>query len=604
MRSGVIRRYSYDLHGWLTRSTIQVPIYVTKNTISSSKAASYYKALPQSTEQGQLFPITPTIQDAVITFTDSLLYTNGAYPRYNGVVSSRIHTNGGRYNYRYDDFDRLESAEYIASSNADSAEDFSTDYSYDAMGNITRILRQGIIDYDGATEEFGVLDALELTYDGNHVESVYQQGEGKMYYGRTGYGVGNEATEEEYKWSKAGNLYSDTSRSIAGISYNRNAQPLSITKSNGSSVAYSYSSDGECLSATSTVVLTIGKVKRKLTGVRRRYVEDFVFENDTLKYSYFAGGYFDENGAVRYIHKDHQGSTIMVTDSVDGICQQIGYYPYGEPWREPTGQPRLFSGKEREKMMSLRDYDFTARRYNSAICQWTTPDQYASKFAYTSPTVYCASNPIKFVDPDGKEITLSKGLKLFSKIVVMVNLQMLTNDILSLKKDNNGLEKVCIVKTFDGGKEYGTKLIRDLISSPRRVEIDYRNSKKINVKGCDKDTNYAYPTKKYRSGGSDVRINFSNKIDITVLTFDTKNQTTQWERRPAFIGMAHELIHAIHMMDGKYYMSKKDSGYSADEFNVEEENSTIGLYFSNGYPTENDIRAEHQLHNRIAYLYE
>jgi hypothetical protein len=37
---------------------------------------------------------------------------------------------------------------------------------------------------------------------------------------------------------------------------------------------------------------------------------------------------------------------------------------------------------------------------------------------------------------------------------------------------------------------------------------------------------------------------------------------------------------------------------------VEEENSTIGLYFSNGYPTENDIRAEHQLHNRIAYLYE
>ena len=33
------------------------------------------------------------------------------------------------------------------------------------------------------------------------------------------------------------------------------------------------------------------------------------------------------------------------------VEQHTGYYPYGEPWREPAGQPYLFGGKERRQRL-------------------------------------------------------------------------------------------------------------------------------------------------------------------------------------------------------------------------------------------------------------
>ena len=50
----------------------------------------------------------------------------------------------------------------------------------------------------------------------------------------------------------------------------------------------------------------------------------------------------------------------MGTDASGTLEQHTGYYPYGEPWREPTGQPYLYGGKERMRDGALNDYDFTA----------------------------------------------------------------------------------------------------------------------------------------------------------------------------------------------------------------------------------------------------
>jgi RHS repeat-associated protein len=319
---------------------------------------------------------------------------------------------GGRYDYKFDKFDRLTAAEYTAGESASADEDFSTAYEYDAVANPISIRRYGVINNDGDKETFGLIDNLTLSYSGNHVKSVTQRGEGVQFYGRVGYGVGeteDEAVTYSYGWNANGSLTSDESRSISSITYNHLGQPLVMTFADGTQLSYIYNSGGQHVRSDRYIVASIGKngrIIRKLAS-KRHYVDEFVFDGDTLTYSNFSGGYFDRDHKVHYIHSDYQGSTIMVTDSVGNIEQHTAYYPYGEPQREPTGQPWLFSGKERERTASLRDYDFSARRYFAPICSWLAPDRRATQYTDISPFAYCASNPIRYIDPTGNELQLS-----------------------------------------------------------------------------------------------------------------------------------------------------------------------------------------------------
>lgn len=56
----------------------------------------------------------------------------------------------------------------------------------------------------------------------------------------------------------------------------------------------------------------------------------------------------------------------MDIDADSSVVHEAHYYPYGEPWSQPMGQPWLFGGKEREQRHHLGDSDFGARTYNAA----------------------------------------------------------------------------------------------------------------------------------------------------------------------------------------------------------------------------------------------
>ena len=45
--------------------------------------------------------------------------------------------------------------------------------------------------------------------------------------------------------------------------------------------------------------------------------------------------------------------------------------------------------------------------YTSAQAIWLSPDPLLDKYPYISPYAYCNWNPIKYIDPDGKEITIT-----------------------------------------------------------------------------------------------------------------------------------------------------------------------------------------------------
>jgi RHS repeat-associated protein len=64
-----------------------------------------------------------------------------------------------------------------------------------------------------------------------------------------------------------------------------------------------------------------------------------------------------------------------------------------------------FTGKERD-VESGYDY-FGARYHDARIGRWLSVDQVAASYPGLTPFCYCADNPFRFVDSDGREIKLA-----------------------------------------------------------------------------------------------------------------------------------------------------------------------------------------------------
>ncbi len=110
---------------------------------------------------------------------------------------------------------------------------------------------------------------------------------------------------------------------------------------------------------------------------------------------------------VYFYHPDHLGSTSLVTNSYGGITQNISYIPYGEVFVEETSggwqSPYYFNAKELDEETGL--YYYGARYLDPAGTRWLSADPMLEKYVGMSPYNYCAGNPVKLVDEDGREFT-------------------------------------------------------------------------------------------------------------------------------------------------------------------------------------------------------
>ncbi len=105
-------------------------------------------------------------------------------------------------------------------------------------------------------------------------------------------------------------------------------------------------------------------------------------------------------------HPDHLGSTSYVTDADGNIAQHVEYIPYGEVFVEERNNSfstnYLFNAKELDNETGL--YYYGARYLDPTGAMWLSVDPLFEKYAGMSPYNYCAGNPVKLVDPDGREI--------------------------------------------------------------------------------------------------------------------------------------------------------------------------------------------------------
>jgi RHS repeat-associated protein len=113
-----------------------------------------------------------------------------------------------------------------------------------------------------------------------------------------------------------------------------------------------------------------------------------------------------------FYHSDHLGSSSYITDKGGNVTQTFAYLPYGEQWVDVSYQNPAFattykfSGKEKDEETGF-GY-FGARYYYDYLSIWLSTDPHADKYPSLSPYVYCANNPIKFIDPNGMDIDPSK----------------------------------------------------------------------------------------------------------------------------------------------------------------------------------------------------
>ncbi|MDE5875183.1 MAG: hypothetical protein K2H15_06005, partial [Muribaculaceae bacterium] len=136
------------------------------------------------------------------------------------------------------------------------------------------------------------------------------------------------------------------------------------------------------------------KMIRKYTGDGR------VIDSGVEKYALYPGGFMQDSTYYWYV-KDYQGNNVAVMDGSKNLIQEANYYPYGEPWREPDGQPWLYGGNERLRLDGINEYDFNARRYNSAEGCFSQLDPLCEKYPWLSPYAYCGGDPMNLSDPTG-----------------------------------------------------------------------------------------------------------------------------------------------------------------------------------------------------------
>ena len=110
---------------------------------------------------------------------------------------------------------------------------------------------------------------------------------------------------------------------------------------------------------------------------------------------------------VYFYHSDHLGSASWITDVNGKPVQHLQYLPFGEPYvnQHPYGYSErfTFTGKERDEETG---YGYFGARYmdHELMTMWLSVDPMADKYPGISPYNYCMWNPVKLVDPDGRDV--------------------------------------------------------------------------------------------------------------------------------------------------------------------------------------------------------
>ena len=339
--------------------------------------------------------------------SEEISYNAGpGIPCYNGNISSTAwrseedDTDGisKGYLFAYDSMNRMTDARYgegeNLTGNLNRYDEQVT--SFDKNGNILGLRRCGAI----GPENFGVIDSLYLSYQGNHLLNVTDYAKNDVYGSSTNFRDGIRSSAE-YAYDLNGNLIQDLNKGIARIRYNCLNLPSAIEFTDGRTISYLYSADGTKLEAIHAMGDSVTTTD---------YCGKAIYENGSLDKILLDGEGFvsfadDVSYSYHFFLKDYLGN-VRVVYNEDREAEEVNhYYPFGGILASSTGsvQPYKYNGKELDRKGGLDWYDYGARMYDPVLGRWHVVDPSSEKYYGVSPYNYCANNPVKYIDPDGKD---------------------------------------------------------------------------------------------------------------------------------------------------------------------------------------------------------
>jgi RHS repeat-associated protein len=206
-----------------------------------------------------------------------------------------------------------------------------------------------------------------------------------------------------YSYDAAGNVIND------GVhSYSYDAEGRIVQVDGGTTASYIYNENGKRARKTVGGAFTEfyygpnGSVQSEYNG--SSWPVQYIHSGDRLIAEY-------TNSTTEFIHSDHLGSTRLVTAMDKSVVDNLDYEPFGQQASGASATTHKFTGKERDSESSL-DY-FGMRHYASTMGRWMVPDRVnVTEDRVVNPAntlnkyVYGGNNPLKYVDPDGRDITL------------------------------------------------------------------------------------------------------------------------------------------------------------------------------------------------------
>ena len=352
---------------------------------------------------------------------------------------------------------------------------------YDKNGNIKGLERRGRMQ----NGKYGIVDTLTIVYNGNQLQKVTDKATAVTYAGSLDF-KGTKGTAYSYTYNENGSLLTDQSRGIAFIAYDLSGNPQKIYFTNGSITKYVYSASGQKLrvvhyTAVKNITRSIGQhVELTAAQIQSTDSTDYllggslVVKNGKIDRYLFDGGYAKatasgttDNFAFFYQNKDHLGTVRETVTSTGAMKQRVNYYPFGGQLVDtlkamvlsPNFQQYKYNGKEFDNMYGLNTYDYGARQHYPVLARWDRIDPLCEKYYNVSPYAYCANNPVKYVDPDGRKIVFAEGVSKefrnnFSQAVSYLNQHGCSG---MLKALNDSRNTYYISESADGSNSFDYK---------------------------------------------------------------------------------------------------------------------------------------------------
>ncbi|MBA4369541.1 MAG: hypothetical protein C0403_18090, partial [Desulfobacterium sp.] len=228
--------------------------------------------------------------------------------------------------------------------------------------------------------------------------------------------------------------YDENGNMIRGFDFSRPAQPMERGynttpmewNAENKPTKIPHSVNG----TTSIIYDGDGKRAKKVNGSNITYYVNDYFEetNGTSTMYIFAGSTrvaMIKNDQAYYYHKDHLGSTALITDDSQSIVgsAKTEYTPFGLE-RSNGGQTVTnykFTDQEQDTSTGLYNYD--ARLYDPGLGMFISPDSIVPD--YYNPQAlnryaYCLNNPLSYTDPDG-HVPIETGADVLSALQSLYN---------------------------------------------------------------------------------------------------------------------------------------------------------------------------------------